>query len=32
MTMMALIFMAGVEAGVIGMALLGIAMIRNGRR
>lgn len=29
---MALIFMAGVEAGVISMALLGIAMIRNGRR
>lgn len=32
MSVMALIFMAGVEAGVIGMALLGMAMIRNGRR
>lgn len=32
MTLMALIFIAGVEAGVIGMAMLGIAMIRTGRR
>lgn len=30
MSAMALIFIAGVEAGVIGMALLGLSMIRKG--
>lgn len=30
MSAMALIFIAGVEAGVIGMALLGLSMISKG--